>query len=155
MRPKRRAAAHSRRGVHPPSPPAGVRNQPQLFLVPLLTRREFERNHRRVPDERELVQAPLGDLPHPNNYATVQLYADAHYIWQMTLATNLTNLYHWNFYRNSVIVDNIYRTSDRLITEVIDSRRYVWEARQHISQLTELVQAMSLQMEELIEDRQR
>ena len=86
----------------------------------------------------------------------MQMYTDAHYIWQMTLATNLTNLYHWNFYRNSVTVDNIYRTNDRLITEVIDSRGYVWESRQCIAQLTEQVQAMSLQMGEIIErDRQR
>lgn len=156
MRPKRKAAAPSRRGSHHRSPPAGVRFRRPLLPVPILTRNDFEGNLRRVPDERELVQAPLGDLPHPGQYATVQLYNDAHYFWQMTLATNLINLYNWNFYRNSVIVDNIYRTSDQLITEVIDNRRYLWEARQCISQLTEQVQAMSLQMAELIErDQQR
>ena len=156
MRPKRKATAPSRRGSHHRPPPAGVRSRRPLLPVPILTRNDFEGNLRRVPDERELVQAPLGDLPHPSQYATVQLYNDAQYFWQMTLATNLINLYNWNFYRNSVIVDNIYRTNDQLITEVIDNRRYLWETRQCISQLTEQVQAMSLQMAELIErDQQR
>ena len=155
MRPTRKAAAQSRRGNQPTSPPQGGRIHPPLLPVPILTRQGFARNLRRVPGENELVQAPLGDLPNPNHYASMQDWVDAHYAWQRLLAANFTQLSNWNFYRNSIIVDNVYRTHDQLISEVIDNRRYVKEARQCISQLTGQLQAMSIQMEELIGRDQR